>query len=314
MKLKMLALVLLIAFSARAQTFKNEFGFKSDNDAYLWYGQDRYYTNGLLIQYRHAVDQQKLNKLEKLTYEISAGQKMYNPISGYSPDPNRQDRPFAGYLYGGLAASFFSKKEGVLKTSLEMGIVGPGAKGEEAQDLLHRIVGFYEVQGWEYQIQQDLAVNLGVQYTKLLYRSASKDIDFSAEGYGNLGTTFSGAGAGILFRAGKINQLYNSATTNSIIGNQGKTEKLTKHEFFFYAKPQLNYVAYDATISGSLFHDDSPVTFDTKPFVFAQQLGFNYSSNRFTIDYSILFKSREVKSIAKPHQYGTISMYYRFGK
>lgn len=302
-----------LVLSSFGQDLTNEFGFKSDNDAYLFYGQDRYYTNGLFIYFRHATDQQKLGeKLEKLTYEISAGQKMYNPISGYVPDPNKQDRPFAGYLYAGGKVNLFYKNERILKAGLELGTVGPNSLSEDAQKLLHRIVGFYTIDGWQYQIKNELTANLSAQYTQLLHRSAKNDVDFSFEGYANVGTTYNGAGAGILFRAGSINQLFNSASTNSLIGNNGNTKKLVKNEIFFYAKPQLNFVAYDATVQGSLFNSDSPVTFKTKPIVFAQQLGFNYSSRRFTIDYSILFKSKEIKSTAKAHQYGSIAMFYRF--
>lgn len=318
MKLKFfLVLTLLISFclGSFAQSYKNEFGFKSDNDAYLFYGQDRYYTNGLFIYFRRATDQQKLSeKLEKLTYEISAGQKMYNPLSGYRPDPATQDRPFAAYLYAGGNVNLFYKNERVLKAGVEVGTVGPDALGEDAQELLHKIVGFYEIDGWQYQIRNEMSVNLSAQYTQLLHRSEDRHTDFSFEGYANAGTTFSGAGAGVLFRAGKINQLFNSAYTNSVISNNGKTEKLVKNELFFYAKPQLNFVAYDATVQGNMFNDDSPVTFGVKRFVFAQQLGFNYSTPRFTFDFGLLFKSKEIKSSAKAHQYGTISMYYRFGK
>ncbi|RZK37054.1 MAG: lipid A deacylase LpxR family protein, partial [Pedobacter sp.] len=230
------------------------------------------------------------------------------------PDPKTQDRPFAGYLYAGGNVNLFYKKESILKAGLEVGVIGPDALGKEAQQLLHDIVGFYTIDGWQYQIKNEFAVNLSAQYTQLLHRSAKKDVDFSFEGYANVGTTYSGAGAGILFRAGSINQLFNSAATNSVISNNSKTEKLVKKEIFFYAKPQINFVAYDATIQGSMFNDDSPVTFDAKPLVFAQQLGFNYSTPRLTFDYSVLFKSKEVKSVAKAHQYGTIAMYYRFGK
>jgi len=316
MRLKLLALIAVTICcntSIFAQQFKNELGLKSDNDAYLFYGQDRYYTNGLFISFRHATDQQKLGeKLEKLTYEISAGQKMYNPISGYRPNPETQDRPFAGYLYAGGSVNLLYKNESALKLGLELGTVGPDALGEDAQKLLHRIVGFYQIDGWQYEIRNELAANLSAQYTQLLHRNALKNLDFSLEGYINAGTTFSGAGLGILFRTGKINQLFNSSYTNSVISNNSKTEKLVKRELFFYAKPQLNFVAYDATIQGSMFNNDSPVTFDKKPLVFAQQLGFNYSSDRFTFDFGLIFKSKEVKSIAKAHQYGSISMYYRF--
>lgn len=309
----LLPILFILAFNASAQTFKNEFGFKSDNDSYLAQGSDRYYTNGLFIDYRRAMDQSKLKDgLEKKIYEISAGQKMYNPISGYSPDPAKQDRPFAGYLYVGGALSWFRSNESVLKTSVEIGTTGPNSLAEDGQELLHNTIGFYELDGWQYQIKNEMAVNLSAQYTRLLHRASNNAIDFSFEGYANVGTTFSGAGAGILFRAGGINQLFNSAYTNAVIGNNAKTKALVKREIFFYAKPQLNFVAYDATVQGSMFNNNSPVTFGVKPIVFAQQIGFNFSSQRFTFDFGMLFKTKEIKSTAKAHQYGSISMFYRF--
>lgn len=301
--------------SAYSQSFKNEFSLKSDNDAYLFYGQDRYYTNGLFLSFRHATNQKALGKkLEKFIYEIRIGQQMFNPITGQAPDPAKHDRPFAGYLFAGGSANFLYKNETILKTQLELGTIGENAFGKEAQELLHKIVGFYEIKGWEYQVGNELSANLSAQLTKLIHRSSNNKVDFSFDGYANIGNTYSGAGIGVLFRAGTINQLFNSAATNSTISNQSQTKKLAEKEFFFYAKPQLNGIIYDATLQGGLFHENSSITFEPKRLVFAQQLGFNYSSPRFSIDYSIVFKSKEVKSTAKAHQFGTISMAYRFGK
>jgi lipid A 3-O-deacylase len=307
--------ILLLFFSsfANAQTYKNEFGFKSDNDSYLGQGSDRYYTNGLFLNFRHATDQQQLKEgLEKKTYEITAGQKMFNPYSGYAPDPARQDRPFAGYLYAEGAMNWFYSNESIIRAGVQIGTTGPNSLAEDGQELLHDVIGFYDLEGWDYQIKNELALNLSAQYNKLITRTADNAVEFSFEGYANLGTTFSGFGAGLLFRTGSLNQLFNSAYTNSVIGNNAKTKALVKRELFFYAKPQLNVIAYDATIQGSLFNDNSPVTFSQKPVVFAQQLGVDYSSQRFTVDFGVIFKTKEVKSTARAHQYGSISMFYRF--
>ncbi|RZL15017.1 MAG: lipid A deacylase LpxR family protein [Pedobacter sp.] len=293
--------------------FKNEFGFKSDNDSYLFYGQDRYYTNGLFIYFRQATDQQKNSPaIEKKVFEISVGQKMFNPYSGQAPDPALHDRPFAGYLYGGFAYSWFFKNESVLKGEFQIGTIGPSSLAEDGQELLHNLVGFYEVEGWDYQIRNAIGLNASVQYTRLLHRASNQHTDFSFDGNASVGTTFNSAGAGILFRAGKINQLFNSAITNSVVINKSSTKKRLNSEFFFYAKPQLNLIAYDATVQGGITDNNSPVTFDVKPVVFSQLLGINYSTSRFTIDYSVIFKTKEIKSTAKGHQYGSISMYYRF--
>lgn len=312
-KIILAALLLSIVGSARSQSFKSEFGFKSENDSYLAQGSDRYYTNGLFINFRHALDQSKLKSgMEKKIYEVSVGQKMYNPISGYAPNPATQDRPFAGYLYAGGSLSWFKSNESVIKVSAEIGTVGPSSLAEDGQELLHKTVGFYELAGWEYQIRDEAAINLSAQYTRLLHRLSDNAADISFEGYANAGTTFSGVGAGILLRAGSINQLFNSSYLNASIGNNAKTKGLVPSEVFFYAKPQLNFVAYDATVQGSMFKNNSPINFDAKPIVFAQQLGFNYSSQRFTIDFGVIFKTKEIESSARAHQWGAISMYYRF--
>lgn len=307
-------LLLFIIDAAKAQNFKNEFGFKTENDAYLATLNDRYYTNGLFIYYRRAINPEKFGEhIEKKTYEISVGQKIYTPYWGMVAKREDQDRPFAGYLYAGAAYSVFYEKESVLKTSIELGTVGANSLAQDAQEFLHKTVGFYTPAGWDYQIKNEVTINLSTSYSKLIHRSSDNAVDFSGQGYANLGTTFNGLGASVLFRAGKLNQLFNSAYHNAVIGDS-KTKKINNFEFFFYAKPQLNVVAYDATIQGSLFNNDSPVTFGVKPIVFEQQFGVNYSSNRFTADFNVIFKTKEVKSVAKAQNYGGLSLYYRFGQ
>lgn len=292
------------------QAFKYEAGFKSDNDSYLAQGSDRYYTNGLFLNFRFATDQELLKPgLAKKIIGISAGQQIYNPRSGYRPDPETQDRPFAGYLYVGASVNWFKDTEENLKASIQLGTTGPNSLAQDGQELLHKSFGFYETAGWEYQIRNEVAINSSVQYARLLQRAANQKTDFVLEGYANLGNTYSGAGAAMLFRAGNINALFNSSSYDARIGTKTLEQK---HELFFYARPQLNFVAYDATVQGGLFNNNSPVTYGIKPLVFAQQLGVNYSTNRLTLDFSMLFKTREVKSTAGAHQYGSLSVNYRF--
>ena len=45
-------LLFCITAFAQQKTYKSELGFNSENDAYLATGQDRYYTNGLFINFR----------------------------------------------------------------------------------------------------------------------------------------------------------------------------------------------------------------------------------------------------------------------
>jgi len=310
------AILMLYSSFCHPQTpeYKNEFGFRSDNDAYLAYGQDRYYTNGLAIYFRRATDQSKLSKkLNKLVWEAEAGQKMYNPQSGSITDIAFVDRPFAAYLYAGGSVNFFFNTESSLKVSIYGGTIGPDAKGKETQELLHSIVGFYEIKGWEWQVKNEAALNSTVNYKHLFFRKKSGKLDLSLDSYLNIGNTYAGAGAGLMFRTGDLNQLFHSASTASTVSNNSRSKDITNRELFFYAKPILHYIAYDGTIQGGLFRDDKgPVVFDVKPIVFSQQAGIIYSKNRWTADFSLMFKSREVQSVAKAHQYGSAAIYYRF--
>jgi len=319
-KHKVFLITILFVFNAaisnaQESSYKSEFGFISDNDSYLAQGQDRYYTNGLFIKFRTALDQSALKnpKLNKVIWELEAGQKMYNPQTGSILDPGFIDRPFAAYLYGGGALNLLFNSESNLKLSIQLGTIGPSAKGKEAQELLHNTFGFYEINGWQWQVNNEFGINSTIEFNKLINRLRSGKTDFSLNSYLNAGNTFAGIGAGILFRTGAINPLHSSASTQSTISNNSRSK--FEREFFFYAKPMIHYIAYDATIQGGMFiNDKGPAVFDVKPMVFSQQAGAVFSINRWTADFSVLFKSREIKSNAKPHQYGSFALLYRLGK
>ncbi len=301
------------AFSQKAD-YKNEFGFRSDNDSYLAQGQDRYYTNGLFITFRHATDQSKLNRsIHKKIWEIEAGQRIYNAQSGSIPDIAFVDRPFAGYLYGGFNMAWLYDSENSLKANLQVGTIGRSSLAQDAQEFLHKSVGFYELEGWQYQVNDEVGLNTSLEYMRFLKRSGNSKADFSAIAYVNVGTTYSGGGAGLIIRTGRLNPLYNSAINNSRVVNRSQGRLETGPEFFFFIKPMVNFVAYDATVQGGLLSNDKgPVTYDVKTTVISSEIGAMYAKRRWTADFSMTFKSKEIKSTAKSHQYGSISLYYKF--
>jgi len=297
---------------SQSQNLKNEFGFRSDNDSYLGYGQDRYYTNGLFITYRYALKQEDLkpgtaNKI----WEAEIGQYMYNAQSGQVRKNTDVDRPFAAYLYAGTKLSWFFKNEQSLQAALNIGTIGPNALGEKAQNLIHKTFGFYELNGWQYQSGNEIGVNAALNYSKLVVRKA-EDNDLSLQSYLNIGNTFSGAGAGILFRAGKMNKFFKTVSNNSRISNS-KIDTIPPKEFFFFTRPMLNYIAYDATVEGGLFADNKGVvTYNPKRFQYSQEIGINYAVKSWTLNFSVVFKSKDTNSQLKPHQYGSAVAYYRF--
>ncbi len=302
------------SYGQQASSYRHEFGFISDNDAYLAIKQDQYYTNGLFLFFRRAIDSAKTphpNTVKKI-WEISAGQKMYNAYSGDVYNPNFIDRPFAGYLYGAFSLHWLFKNENSFKAEIQSGVVGPTSYAEQGQELYHDIFGFYEINGWKYQVADEFGMNLFLNYHQKIYRSANLRNDFSLPVEARIGNIYSGLKTSILFRTGKINPFYHSVSTHSNLSATAEPLANEK-EFYFFMKPSLDIVLYDATISGGLFSDsEEEITFDSKPLVFSQELGLAYAKNRWNLGFSLIFKSKEIKSRAKAHQYGIIDVGYRF--
>jgi len=309
-------LVLLIGITcALSQTHRTEIGGENDNDSFLLKGSDRYYTDGAFIYYRTALRISSNSSLANKVLGFEAGQKIFTPQSGYIPGPQYDDRPFAGYLYAGATLNLLYKDESNLKLGAQLGVVGPASQGEVTQDFIHKTFGFYKPGGWQYQIKNDPELNLSAEYNRLIARASWADISLSS--YVNLGNGFSGAGAGPLIRLGLFNQLFHSVSTQSTVAGNDLIPGLNPYEIFFYYKPQLNYVLYDATIQGGMFDkhntpDDLEITQDKEPFIFSQQIGVAFTTNRFVVDLEAIYHTKDAKEMVRPHQWGAITVLYRF--
>ncbi|WP_195909864.1 lipid A deacylase LpxR family protein [Bacteroidetes bacterium endosymbiont of Geopemphigus sp.] len=291
-----------------------EFELRTDNDSYLWKYSDRYYTNGFFLAFRYTLDHKNLksSSIVKKILAFEIGQRLYTPQSGAIPAQKYVDRPFTAYLYAQTSISIFYKDEAFVKYSSEVGAIGPDALGEEVQSSFHRFFQFYDVNGWKYQLKSEWGLNLSAACTKLIFRK--KLVDFAAVGVLNLGTTFSGADLACLIRVGWLSPLYNSLINASRIGYFNSLEVSPgKQEFYFFVKPILKYVAYDATIQGGLFRKDKgPVVFEAKPFVFSQNYGLGSSYGPWTFEVTMVFNTKELESWAKKHQWGSFRIGYAF--
>ncbi|RVU02781.1 lipid A deacylase LpxR family protein [Mucilaginibacter limnophilus] len=311
-RLTLLAIIFAAPITLFAQGYKSQISIKVENDQYINPKNDRYYTAGEFASYTRALDHSSDSSLVKKVLEIDGGQQIYNAYESNVADINLQDRPYTAYLYAGISLTKFYKNESALKLGGQLGIIGPLALGEEIQKGFHSLFGLHEVKGWEHQLNNEPGINLNADYKKLLYRTNGSWFDITANPSAWLGNTFTGASAGMLFRIGQLGNLFESVSTNSRVSVDSKHQK---HELFFFAVPQLHFVGYNATIQGGLFRSDKgPLTFGIHHFVYVQQLGLQFASDRWSASAIAFIKSREVKSTAPGYQYGSISFAYRWGK
>ncbi len=322
MSLKKLSILFLITIhsyllfaqeSSKSSNFRNEFGFQSDNDAYLFQGQDQYYTNGLFISYKQAIHPKnfKTAKLDNKIWDLEIAQLMFNPKSGYAPDPTKHDRPFAASLFASYALSNFYTNHSLFKWTIQGGTIGPKALGKEAQELLHQTAGFYEVKGWEYQIENAWLAQLKFDYFKEFTSLSHPKFNWGLGSAINLGTIHNNLNFHLLFRFGRIQALSQSSFFSSHLKHKDSPSSRLL-ESFFYLKPQLNFIATDATLQGNLFDNNSRITFKPQAWVTSAQIGYQFMVKRFRFDYHMIFNSKEVKSSALSHQYASVGIYYQF--
>ncbi len=309
--------VIILFFTAIFTSFSQdkyskEISFINDNDLYISTTRDRYYTDGLFLSYRY-LSKNKKDNLEKRILEWQIGHEMYTPYIATVQTVNKHDRPFAGYLYGSFDVNRIYKNNQNLKTSIQIGVLGPASYAEELQDIIHDIYGFKKAIGWEYQIKSAFALNFNAEYIKFLTKDSSNYFDISWVNAGKLGTVFTNISSGFYGRIGfkPLQKLANSIAFNSSI-NDKNTDYVREVESFIYIKPMLRYAFYDATLQGSFLNKNSEITKELVPLVFDIELGLRFTANRFNFGYAFHYNTNKSKGLRfnNGNKYGTILINY----
>jgi hypothetical protein len=302
-------IVLLCAVNAFAQ--RSEGGLLIENDLFTSSVNDKYYTNGVELYYRHLGKNTSEKTIKKID-EVRFGQYIYNPQTVLAANPDVHDRPFAGYLFGQYAKSWFYRNESVLKIDGQLGVVGPSSGAEGLQELFHDVFNYDKVYGWKYQVHNTTAMQLGAFYSRKIFRDANFDMHIRANAVA--GTAFNSASISIISRISltSLLPLYDSALYGAAVNPDPDAYK-QQSEFFFYFSPGYNYQFYDATIQGSMFNDDSPITWGLIPWRFAGEAGLKYRKNHLNLLYAFVYRGKEVDNFVNTgYFYGSISASWLF--
>jgi len=300
-----------VKLSAQQKCLKHEIFFKTDNDVYLGLGLDRYYTQGFLLGLTKAINTHSKKNWIKKTASFSIGQEIYTPYVAYSEVKEDVDRPFAGYLYVSSALNWFTKAEEVFSAEVQVGIIGPHALGEEVQAGWHKTFGFYEVRGWQFQLNNAFQVNLNAGYKKTFFRNRQGNFDFIGNGIIRAGTRqTSGEVAGLL-RLGRLNPISTSAVSAARVDTR---QSPIPKELYLYVRPYLSVVAYDATIEGGLFvqqHGEA-VSGKINAVIAGGTMGFVYASRRWMLTFSATCTTKDTKGMYYFPVWGSASLGFRF--
>lgn len=313
MKIKIFAALFFVSmFVTSQEKYAKEISFVNDNDLYVSPNRDRYYTNGMFLSFRY-LSKIKNKKFEKKIYEWQIGHEMYTAYKAVVENKSEHDRPFAAHLYASYGIKRVYQNNTIFNYSLQLGLIGPSALGKELQSFIHRIYGFKEAVGWQYQIKNALSFNANSSFIKTLGTSKTNLLDISWVNTASLGTIYTHVSSGFFARIGlsALQKINNSIAFNTQLNDENTTFK-REIESFFFIQPMLRYAFYDATIEGSFLNKNSEVTKEIVPLVFDLAIGLKFTANRFNFGYTFNYntsKSRDLR-YTYGNKYGTLSFHY----
>lgn len=283
------------------------FRFNYDNDYFASRDQD--YTQGYNFELvAPGLRQNPINTLllqqKKSTrkYGISIEHIGFTPFNIKSPSIQFGDRPFAAAI---MLKSFAITTDSIHKTrlvsSLNLGIIGPGAFGKEMQVAIHEATGNTIPQGWQNQIKNDAVVNYELNYEKQLLSYESL-FSLQSNAALRLGTLYMNATVGFNSTFGIINSPF----------SQQKTKK--NFALYAYAQPLLTLVGYDATLQGGLLNRKSPYTIansSIERFTASANYGIIIQTHTMYFEYSQALSTREFKE-GTSSKWGGIKVGFRF--
>ena len=296
-------------------------------------GTDRDYTNGALLSYiGPANDLPAAGRLVRsglvwlqdadvwrMSYGL--GQNMYTPQDITRDDPDPDDRPYAGFLYGSIGLSADTrgpdgdpKRLDVL--SLDVGIVGPYSFAESAQKRVHELIDSDDPKGWDSQLGTEVAFRL--LYERNWRASGKWDLpvvplegDVTPHVGVALGTVATYAAAGASFRVGEdLADDYGPPRVRPALGAPGFFDDVDGFAWYLFAGFQGRAVARDLFIEGNTFKDSPGV--DLEPLQLDLQAGFAVQVGGVEIAFTHVLRSPQHEENSRWNRFGSINIRTKF--
>ncbi len=325
-------LILFLSTAALPETKKEPgtgeaFAFYVENDTRSLGGpgSDQAYTNGLKFSYIYAEDKipnwvenatRRLNLLDKKREDttsnlgMSLGHQIYTPNNIGSNQFIPKDRPYAGWLYLGLAANF--KEDTVAHFfELDVGMVGPSALGKQVQNNWHDLIGKYRAQGWQYGLRDEPTLQFSYQKRHKVYKTQIIDI---LPYYGAvIGNVLLGAHIGGLIRVGNhVLEDFGPSRPSSSDGDSFispiNPDQPFKPSYYGFFGLRGNVVARSIFIDGNTFKPSHHVT--RVPLVFDTEVGFGVQVMPFSLVWRFVTRSPEFEERKVFISFASINLVY----
>jgi len=266
-----------------------------ENDFFA--GYDHHYTNG--VQAAFVVSPSTV---------FAIGQRIYTPTNTDARVPDPADRPYAGWLYA-MTDTRLPTRGTIDHLTLSLGIVGPHALGEQAQNLVHRALGENEAQGWDSQLGSEVTVMAGYERawpSVITGKLGRQSYDLALRAGGALGNVLTYADVGAVVRYGRNLPDDIPVTHISLGPPRDGYRGTTEFGWYVWAGLDGRFVAHNMFLDGTTFRDGPSV--ERKPFGYDAQVGVALAWPNARVGFTYIQRSREFDGQVGNDRFGQLTL------
>ncbi|MEM9380633.1 MAG: lipid A deacylase LpxR family protein [Planctomycetota bacterium] len=289
---------------------------------------DRNYTNGIRVQYTAPADESPawarplINALNPFRWDrateigLTAGQQIFTPRDLSRSEVIPDDRPYAGWLFGGIARydceyddSDARRRDSQVMTEYVLGVLGPPALGEETQRLAHKIFQGEDPQGWANQVATEPTFMMSLQRQDRLWarQARSVGVDFLTRVGASVGTPVTNGFVGGMLRTGwRLPRDFAATPSNPSLSYSALARRSeTPYSVHVFGGAVVRGVAYSSFLDGTLFRS-SPHTVAREPWVADLEAGIAVQIGWFRVGYTVVERTPEFRERRENHRFGSL--------
>lgn len=215
--------------------------------------------------------------------------QIFTPEDIHLEDPPTNDRPYAGYLFGG---AFFQRAKQLSPRiatldhfQLDIGVIGPSSLAEDAQTWVHEQSGATEPEGWQTQHPDEFAIQAFIRkkWRIDLDEPGEFDVQLIPQVGGALGLVYRHLEASATLRTGwNVPTDFGPGRLEDVAAATGGPRQ--GFGFYVFGRAGGKFVDHNVFIEGSNYHDSRGV--DEEPLVgeFEGGLRFTWRGDRWGLE------------------------------
>lgn len=320
----LLPLFCLLVFALAVDSRADVFNMVLENDAFA--NTDHHYTSGLLLNYvndreelsspvrQFAVHLPAIDDSDQIFTGFYLGQQIFTPDDIDTSDLLVNERPYAGYLFGGLALMAANSRQ--LDTwRVSIGVVGPKSYGQRFQSSIHNRLGVNQAQGWENQLGNETI------FQSDYHRTWRELWNYAGDGFGAdlmpyvgfaLGNAAVNADAGVTLRVGQgLGNDYGPPRMKpGLSGSSFFGHGNSNPGWYVFFGLGGRYVAHNIFLDGN--NNQTSHRVEKHSWVGDIQTGFVMNSRSYRLAWTFVGRSREYRSQEVGDHFGSLTFSLKF--